>query len=366
MATKLFLNLFRRKRVSSRKRKTAGFTLLELLISMLIGSLLIVILLNLVIDLLQTDRREYARTETQREMQMAMDFIVNDIREAVYVYGARLNNSSPDGAPPLRNFIPIPNGAEPILAFWKPEPIDAAKLPDNCSDPVPNPEPTDEAWVKCRNLRVKRRTLNLVVYYYKENITPLERERWKGISRIIRYELPQYDTNRPGRINVNNEKAGYLEPLTSDGVEPSIWPFARRGGGSLSDARTNGSPNLSEGFAVLVDFLDHPKEDRPDNFQPRPTDPRLQCPPTYAQSPPQSNGSLNRPSFAVCVSEPNPTGSAGSSGAAVGATSNASNQEVIVFLRGNPTGKAGVKIAPLLAIKTQAVARGVIDKTPVD
>ncbi len=365
MATKLFLNLFKRKRVGSRKRKTGGFTIIELLISMLIGSLLIVILLNLVIDLLQTDRREYARTETQREMQMAMDFIVNDIRESVYVYGSRLNNASPDGAPPLRQFIPQVGGYEPILAFWKPEPIAAAKLPDNCPDPVPNPEPTDEAWVKCRNLRVKRRTLNLVVYYYAEN-TQQDQNRWKGISRIIRYELPQYDTNRPGRINVNNEKSGYLEPLTSDGVEPSIWPYARRGSGGLVDARTNGAPNANEGFAVLVDFLDYPRENRPDNFQPRPTDPRLQCPTNYAQSPPQSNGSLNRPSFAVCVSEPNPTGTTGASGASVGATDNTSNQEVIVFLRGNPTGKAGVKIAPLLAIKTNAVARGVVDKTPVD
>ncbi|GET40847.1 prepilin-type N-terminal cleavage/methylation domain-containing protein [Microseira wollei] len=359
MATKLFLNLLRRKRVSSRKRKNGGFTVIELLISMLIASIVITVLLNLMIDLLQTDRREYARTETQREMQMAMDFIVNDLREAVYVYDNDRLNQQTNGVQPLKNFIPDRSGYEPILAFWKPEPIDDdSQLPNNCSGAPSNP-PSEE-WTKCRNLWVKRRIMTLVVYYQTKNEGE-DRQKWKGISRIMRYTLRQYDISGSTRIDVNNQNQGYVEPLTTQGVEFSIWPNARVGSNDLQNKQNEagGRPNTlnAANSPVLVDFLDHPVANRPDGFRPVPTAPRLQCPTNYTAIPPQNNPSgFDLPSFAVCVSKATP---------GVPPTSK-KNQDVIVFLRGNPTGKAGVKIAPLLAIRTQAVARGVVDKTPVD
>ncbi|MFB2983040.1 prepilin-type N-terminal cleavage/methylation domain-containing protein [Microseira sp. BLCC-F43] len=355
MATKLFLNLFRRQRVSSRKRKNGGFTVIELLISMLIASIVITVLLNLMIDLLQTDRREYARTETQREMQMAMDFIVNDLREAVYVYDNDRLNESTNGVQPLKNFIPERSGYEPILAFWKPEPIDDdSQLPNNCSGAPSNP-PSEE-WTKCRNLWVKRRIMTLVVYYQTKN-EGADREKWKGISRIMRYTLRQYEISGSTRIDVNAENPAYVEPLTTQGVEFSIWPFARVSTSGLVSRQGARPTDIPANSPVLVDFLDHPVANRPDGFRPVPTDPRLQCPTNYTAIPPQGNPSgFDLPSFAVCVSKATP---------GVLGTSN-KNQDVIVFLRGNPTGKAGVKIAPLLAIRTQAVARGVVDKTPVD
>lgn len=359
MAAKLLKNLFRRKRVGSRKRKTAGFTLLELLISMIVAGLVITILLNLVIDLLQTDRREYARTETQREMQMAMDFIVNDVREAVYVYDNNRLNGTVDGVPALRNFLPaFPSGFEPVLALWRPEAIDDSQLPTGCN--LPQPTNPSLEWTKCRNLRVKRRIVTLVVYL--QAVNPPNDPRWKGISRIMRYELRQYDIRNSGTINVNNETPGYVEPLTTEGVEFKIWPYAREGTSGVVNKQL-GRP-ADQNRPVLVDFVDFPTQARRDNLN-APAAPT--CPVTtsnYTLSPPPGNPSgFDVPSFAACVSSANAIAGTATGG---GGSEQTSNQDVIVFIRGNPTGKAGVKVAPLLSIRTQAVARGVVNKTPVD
>ncbi|TAN85658.1 MAG: prepilin-type N-terminal cleavage/methylation domain-containing protein, partial [Phormidium sp. SL48-SHIP] len=84
------------RRVSRHRRLTekptlnpannSGFTLTEILVSMIIAGLVMSGLLGLMVELLTSDARETARTETQREMQMALDYISSDIRESVYVY----------------------------------------------------------------------------------------------------------------------------------------------------------------------------------------------------------------------------------------------------------------------------------------
>ena len=86
MAVKLFPFLLKRLRLRFGKGKTGGYTVLELLVTVVISTIIVIALVDLVVDLLQSDRREYARAETQREMQMALDYMVNDLREAAYVY----------------------------------------------------------------------------------------------------------------------------------------------------------------------------------------------------------------------------------------------------------------------------------------
>ncbi len=348
---KALLNL--RKSKSKKRKKNAGFTLLELLVATLIATMIILALLDMVVDLLQTDRREYARNETQREMQMALDYMVNDIREAAYVYNETELSD-------VRNFLDIPQEYTPILAFWKPETIADTDLDDlgNCSRfGNNNPNRTE-----CDQLIIRRRAFSLVVYVQKEN-TPQERQRqWKGISRIERFQLNKYAQN--GVTNLRKTEK-YVDPQENT-VTFASWPRIAssdpnnpRGGAPAPNAgRAQGSR------AVLVDFVDFPTTNRTDNLAPpdnsRCPDENLpQAQRVYSPIPnPSSSFSsgFNNPSFMVCVSTNNTFNN--------GADLSNTNQDVLIFLRGNPTGKAGVRVAPLIAVKTQAVARGVVNKQP--
>jgi prepilin-type N-terminal cleavage/methylation domain-containing protein len=151
------------------KNQKSGFTLIELLVAIIIASLIISSLLYLVIDILQIDNREAARNETQREMQMAMDFISNELREAMYVYDGTClqtgqgvlkdRNYCPGLAGNTTKYIPTFANQTPILAFWKPEEIKDDEMPTNCNLSTPI------LIQQCNDLLIKRRTYTLVVYY---------------------------------------------------------------------------------------------------------------------------------------------------------------------------------------------------------
>lgn len=83
--------------VYSKNSETAGFTLIELLVAIVIASLIIVVLLSLVVEILQIDHRQAARDETQQEMQRALNFISEELREAVYVYDGNCLQSTAQG-----------------------------------------------------------------------------------------------------------------------------------------------------------------------------------------------------------------------------------------------------------------------------
>lgn len=320
----------------ARRGTTAGFTLTELLVTIIIGSAIVAGLMSLVVELLTTDARETARTETQREMQMALDYISRDLREAVYVYdGACLAGTDVRGSngkpkalgskcPGIFNSLkPADNSASqstPILAFWK---LDS--LPEGISCPgAPS----------C----LAGRSYTLVAYFLTDNDGD---PTWKGKARIQRWELPRYTSN-------GGNVPGYVNPLDVEGGFAQ-WP------------KPYPLPKLQNG-AVLVDFVDN----RPLN------DPDLQaslgggtisvdCPPEYVLTP--NNTDVRN--FYACIKvpdalkppvnpgDPPPTG--------------AFNQKVILFIRGNAAGKPGIKDANegyMPAIATQVLNRGVFDKTP--
>jgi type II secretory pathway pseudopilin PulG len=350
MATKFLQTILKWRNRSSKKRnKNSGFTILELLVATLIATFVIVALLDLVVDLLQTDRREYARNETQREIQMALDFMVNDIREAAYIYDNNgLSGGGPDRLPGIINHVDIPAGYTPILAFWKPETISDADMRDlrDCRQFGP-PSANNPNRTECDLLLIRRRAFSLVIYMQKVNDTTDANGGWKGVSRIARLHIPKYTLNGVRSLTRTN---GYTDPQENT-VKFATWPFDGSGRNLQAGSRAQGTTQ------VLVDFVDYPTQSRTsplysDNLR-APDNP--QCPDNvnYSQIPP-SNSTFNRPSFMVCVSTNNTTGT--------GSDRSNANQDVLIFLRGNPTGKAGVKVAPLLAVRTQAVARGVVDK----
>ncbi|MFB2937281.1 prepilin-type N-terminal cleavage/methylation domain-containing protein [Aerosakkonemataceae cyanobacterium BLCC-F154] len=351
MKAKFWKFLLNRFQLTSKKRQKAGFTLLELLISTIIGFIIITALLSFIVDLLQTDRKEFANSETQREMQMALDFIADDLREAVYIYDNTEQSRKVEAvtADSLKNVLGFPNEYRPILAFWKVERI-----------PYNNPEDTEincGGSDECKTLEIRRRSYTLVVYFQVKN--PPNDPKWKGKSRIVRYALRKYkDVNS---LAYNN---GYADPKGKDSktgkyTSPALWPFDVSGSGKIS---TGGSPEFPPGGPpVLVDFVDDPNiapiqaneemktcnsnnENSP-LFTPPGEDPH------YKRVPEKADDSSS--SFFVCVKT-------------VDSVKLGANQDAIIYLRGNVDGKVpGQKTSksnPLITLRTQAFARGVIDK----
>jgi type II secretory pathway pseudopilin PulG len=340
-----WIELFAKPRSNSKLRnKTAGFTLIELLVSIILGSTIVLALMALVIELLTTDARETARTETQREMQMALDYISRDLREAVYVYdGACLAGEDVPGETEgastkcgaLFSRIQVPAKSVPVLAFWKLE-----DLPERVSCP---------ATPDC----LSGRSYTLVVYLLAQNDT--NDPTWKGKARIQRFELPKYNSS-------GTATSGYTDPVNPEaGITFTNWPGS---GGSVGVTITR------ENAPVLVDFLD----DRPLNNSDiqealGENDLNVACPTQYILTPQDTTldryGFSQMRNFYACIkvtdalkpAEPDTSTD----------VTTAFNQKVILFIRGNAAGKPGIKDANegyMPAIATQVLNRGVFDKVP--
>ena len=114
-----------------------GMTLVELLVGSIMAFLIITPMLSFVVDMLNTDRREQVKSNTEQDLQAAVDFIAQDLNQAIYIYnGAEItaiNNSA--------NKLPAAGDATkiPILVFWKRQlikksiPVDPSTVkPVNC------------------------------------------------------------------------------------------------------------------------------------------------------------------------------------------------------------------------------------------
>ncbi|PZU98300.1 MAG: hypothetical protein DCE90_04055 [Pseudanabaena sp.] len=198
-----------------RKRLAFGFTLIELLVASLIASLLVSVLLGFLLGVLDSDRRETAKSNAQEELQAAINFISNDLQEAIYIYGAdALSNVGADGlsfndqlphrqAGSTATCNPTENTCTPILVFWKrynydpnieenytAQPAPAAPEYLGC---MPYADSTDLA--ACRTSAANGQafgrdtyTYSLVAYYLKSDVG-LNSSVWSNTARILRWEL---------------------------------------------------------------------------------------------------------------------------------------------------------------------------------
>ncbi|AFY86678.1 prepilin-type N-terminal cleavage/methylation domain-containing protein [Chroococcidiopsis thermalis] len=308
-----------------KKSKTSGFTLTELLVSLIMAGIIISSTLSLVINLLDTDRQESASNATQSEMQMALNYIASDLKEAVYVY---------DDAAKIKDYIPnFDTSIKPILAFWKPEAIDpdgsaSLKPPADCTGFTDNTTTKVFKKTECDILLLRRNTYTLVVYLQAKN--PANDDKWKGKSRIIRYQLRKYSD----MANLT-KTTGYIDPV-QDKTNFKIWPKDSADNNLQSTTRPAVDTN-----DVLVDFVDDPDNgnipDCPDNT-------KYNC---YGTTPNPPSKSF----FTYVRKEENQFGF---------------NQDTFIFLRGNPVGRPGIfsnnQFLPTL--QTQVLVNGVIDKVP--
>jgi hypothetical protein len=166
---------------------------------------------------MRLDREETGRTQVQAELTQAMEYIQQDLAEALYIYNDT-EQPNGDGIPDViqrlyaPGWIRRPNDAIPVVAFWKLEPI-----PQGCYEgnptlqdirrgnaTLPNQPPPE--FPRDRNGRnadwdtlVSRRGIyTLVVYYLRRNYNnagnPTGRTPWEGNARIDRFELRPFNT----------------------------------------------------------------------------------------------------------------------------------------------------------------------------
>ena len=314
------ISYLRRRLSTSRCFRLSGFTLLELLVAMVVSSIVVSGLLYLVVELLKTDRREMVLNQTQQDMQRALDYIGDDIREAVYIYSTP---STVVGQ--LADIVPSSDGV-PILAFWRPEPVDTSVLPAACTSLGAS---TTTIFRQCEVLKIRQSAYSLVVYLQKPKDS---NATWKGKSRIVRYKLDKYSN-----LATLTSTPGYRDPA-SEGVNFSTWSSLGTTAGSKS---------------VLVDFVDAPSD-------PAGYTPSCSSLGTGYTIVPSTAATANK-SFYGCIRDP----SAGTANAASGG-----NQDAYLFLRGNIDGAGGVgslgRDSALPTLETRVLMRGVIDKSPTN
>ena len=157
-----------------------GMTLIELLIGTVMAFLIITPMLAFVVDMLNTDRREQVKSNTEQDIQAAVDFIAQDLSQAIYIYDkAGINAISAPIA-----FLPANPTGTPILVFWKRQQIPKS-LPINAI----KPKECDANPGQCNDTYV----LSLVAYYQIKDTTT--NSTWCQPSggdcptRIARYEI---------------------------------------------------------------------------------------------------------------------------------------------------------------------------------
>ncbi|MEG3894349.1 MULTISPECIES: hormogonium polysaccharide secretion pseudopilin HpsC [unclassified Microcoleus] len=126
-----------------------GMTLVELLVGSIMAFLIITPMLGFVVDMLNTDRREQVKSNTEQDIQAAVDFIAQDLSQAIYIYDNIGTSTLVNG-----QFIPTPANETPILVFWKRQQL-------NNSLPIAANDPKDCGTVPCNDTYV----LSLVAYY---------------------------------------------------------------------------------------------------------------------------------------------------------------------------------------------------------
>ncbi len=239
------------------RQRQKGFTLVEILVSLVMASVIVVSLGALLIDMLQTETREASLNQLRQDLKAAMDMITTDLSQAVFVYnGNCLAGSGGECGTgtrhqPLTNFLPpFPSTMHPVLAMWilEPVPYDQNRLgyerytiPSDCNNAWPESLRPD-----CITLQNGRRAHTLVVYYL--DTTPDSEGVWQGRARLRRYALRKYKILANTYLELNQ---GYVEPngLTNF----AQWPINVNTNTSLQGVR----PEANMARAVVVtDFID--------------------------------------------------------------------------------------------------------------
>lgn len=186
----------RRSKLRRDRHLAAGFTLIELLVSALIASFMVVVMLSFLTGVLESDRKETAKSNAQEELQSAIAYIADDLQEAMYIYGAEGIAGINAQLPHMQtNTQCTSSNCTPILVFWKRTSFDPNSTLQTrklgcmpykdfaaCESNNATTNPFQSAFGR------EIYGYSLVAYYLK-NDTNLGSSSWSNTARILRWEL---------------------------------------------------------------------------------------------------------------------------------------------------------------------------------
>jgi len=242
MKTLKFLLMACLKRSPKATRKAGGFTLIELLVGVILAFLVITPLLGFMVNIMNTDRQEQAKTNSDQELQAALDYINRDVQQAVYIYDQ-------EGVEAIRSQLPEAAEMTPVLVFWKRKLVEKSN-PINPADPADcTPAPT-AATRDCNDAFV----YSLVAYYLIKD----QSTTWSKAARIGRFEIHDGVRNADGDYVAEND--------SRVGKSPDFQAFDLTQGETLAEKmnswKTESRSNTSYDTAdlpernILVDYID--------------------------------------------------------------------------------------------------------------
>ncbi len=273
-------------------QKTGGFTLIELLVGMILAALVITPLLTFMTSVMNNERREQAKATSEQELQAALDYIAQDLEQAVYIYDAdgltKNNNSTTPDSSGIKNQIPPAapatgcnnaSACQPVLVFWKREnkknvvPFNTATSTASCPTSSPDdPSPCDDTFV-----------YSLVGYYLIKDDSD---DTWSNTARIGRFQIQDGVKGSTGSYiytTGNNARSSGFEVFNTTlkgNLKVKMNQWKRKEG----EVYTTGSLNtVTPQTPVLLDYIDHstagvPQVSCPANTQavpPYPTGPAV-------------------------------------------------------------------------------------------
>ncbi|SKB12247.1 conserved hypothetical protein [Planktothrix sp. PCC 11201] len=267
----IFLKLLLKHQVRSSSAKfdqnyqVKGMTMIELLVGTVIAFIVITPLMGMVLGMLNDDQRESAKANTEEEIQSALDYIAEDVSQALYIYVPNKQETTSSGTTITTDeikslkdngFLPntaSPNNEIPVLVFWKRKivedavPVDSTKLPKDC-----NPKPyTPQKQRNCNDTYV----LSLVSYQLLPGTD--KTSIWcqpSGTtcpSRIVRYEISDGLKNSNGIYYKKAELTTELQEYAEENITDYNSGF------SLSDPSKNVTTKANFPVSqVLVNYIE--------------------------------------------------------------------------------------------------------------
>lgn len=132
--------------------KNSGFTLIEVLVAMILAVIVLVPLMGFAINMVDSDRKEQAKSTSDQEIQSALNYIAQDLQQAVYIYDGEGINAIKSQLPDATNTSKVP-----VLVFWKRD-LRQNVIPTGTVKCVNDPSKCDDTFV-----------YSLVVYYLIDN-----------------------------------------------------------------------------------------------------------------------------------------------------------------------------------------------------
>ncbi len=228
--------------------KSAGFTLIEVLVAIVISSIIVGTLLSFMKTLVNSERQEQAKAITEQETQTALDYIAQDLEQAVYIYDAT-------GIAAIKAQLPYNSDSTkvPVLVFWKRNllPKDRNVTPSSgsattvgCLVQVPG---ATTGSTQCDNRDYF--VYSLVAYYLvKDNSST-----WSSAARIGRWEIQDgirnpYDFSSYLTDSDTNFQLFDLSKSGSLAEKMNLWQNA---------SNSSNSYNLNKNkIEIIVDYVD--------------------------------------------------------------------------------------------------------------